>query len=76
MALITLTFKCGHGRSVDPDQTTSPACLECGETTIARVDAPPPTFRGHGRGPLVQSVPLEPIPITVGLKEPHGESGI
>jgi len=43
--MITLTFACGHaGRWQDGDP--DPRCPVCGETRIARVQAPPPRITG------------------------------
>jgi hypothetical protein len=53
-----ILFACGHRQMVTGD--AAPVCV-CGETRVRRVEAPPPTFRGVARGPLVEHVPLEAV---------------
>lgn len=66
MALITLYFACGHSREVDGDGT---ATCACGETRIARVDAPAPRFIGHARGPCAEYQDLPAKPVTLGTDD-------
>lgn len=51
--MITVRFACGHVASKKAEETgtTPPVCGECGETRVARVKAPAPTFRGAAKGP-------------------------
>lgn len=46
---MTLTFACGHKQAFD--EGGRPVCA-CGETRIARTDAPPPRFTGACASPL------------------------
>lgn len=63
MALITVYFACGHTRESDGD--AAPTCA-CGETRIARVEAPAPTFVGHARGPCAEYRDLPAQAVTLG----------
>lgn len=65
--MISILFACGCPvQQVNPDKVASPRCLQCGEPRIARtVNAPNPTIKGHGRGPLVKSERLDAIPVTL-----------
>lgn len=58
--MITLTMKCGHRMQVDPDRVHRPSCPQCGETVVARVQAPAPTFVGTVTGPLSETKYMEP----------------
>lgn len=60
--MITVEFACGHRRDVDGDSTRT--CL-CGETRIARVDAPAPRFVGHARGPCADYKDLPAQAVTL-----------
>lgn len=51
---IDLTFVCGHTAKALTGNETTPSCPECGERVISRVNAPPPVFSGHARGPHAQ----------------------
>lgn len=62
--MITVIFTCGHFQEVDGSGAT-PICV-CGETKIARVDAPAPRFTGHCRGPHATYRDLEAKPVTFG----------
>lgn len=59
-----VTFACGHMASVSHSVTEPPMC-GCGETRIARVQAPAPSIRGVCSGPLVQTQNLEAIEVNL-----------
>lgn len=47
---VVLTFACGHHVEWQ-EKDQAPRC-HCGETRIAKTQAPMPTFRGVGNSPL------------------------
>lgn len=62
--MIRVRFRCGHAHEVSGK--TAPRCIVCGETRVARtLNAPAPRIKGHGSGPLVQSVALEAMPVSL-----------
>lgn len=67
--MITVTFTCWHERQVPVTMTGALSCVQCGETRVARVKAPPPRFTGHVRGPSAITKDLGPV--TVNLAEPN-----
>lgn len=50
MAVVELTFACGH---VVPFDEKRGAVCDCGETRVATVKAPPPRIVGVASGPFV-----------------------
>lgn len=67
MAVIAISFACGHDlQMIDVDRVPEPHCPHCGESRMARVDAPAPRITGCASGPHVTTRALEAIPITVG----------
>lgn len=46
---IVVVFACGHRQAWR--QESAPRCQTCGETRIARTDAPAPRFSGCGSSP-------------------------
>lgn len=77
--MIEIRFRCGHTLRVDPDRVQRPSCLECGETMVARVQAPPPRFVGTVTGPLAETKHMEPAHVDLApggalrLKSPDKE---
>lgn len=77
--MITLTFRCGHRMQVDPVRVHRPSCPQCGETIVARVQAPVPTFVGTVTGPFAQTKHMEPAHVDLApggplaLKSPDKE---
>ena len=47
---VQIVFACGHRQPWRREAT--PRCRDCGETRIARTDAPAPRFSGCGSSPL------------------------
>lgn len=68
MALITLTFLCGHTRQMSGNETE--VRCACGETQVTRIEAPAPHFTGHATGPCATFQDLPAEPVTLG--ERHG----
>ncbi len=62
---IQVTFACGHTGDFTGAEA-SLHCKECAETAVARVDAPPPQFEGHVRGPHAEFRELPAKPVTFG----------
>lgn len=60
--MITVTFTCGHTRTATGAEER--LSCPCGESRIASVDAPLPTFRGAVRGPHAEYVDLPAKPVT------------
>jgi hypothetical protein len=65
MAVITVTFTCGHQVALSGDEM--PVCA-CGCDKIAHVNAPPPKFRGYVRGPHATYEELPAKPLVLGDK--------
>lgn len=54
--MVRVIFACGHElKDVETGQS-APVCPSCGETRIARVQAPKPKFRGVATGPCCVEV--------------------
>lgn len=64
--MITITFSCGHQRQTDGSEEELKC--QCGESTIARIDAPMPTFTGHVTGPHAIYKDLEAKALNFGGK--------
>jgi hypothetical protein len=62
--MIKLQFVCGH--EIDATGNEEQPRCSCGETRIERVDACPPKFRGHVRGPLATFKDLPARPVKLG----------
>jgi len=60
-----VTFGCGHAADVANTVSQAPTCPTCGVKTIARVSAPPPTFRGVCSGPHAVTVALAPATVNL-----------
>jgi len=63
---LTVTFQCGHQKQCDGSELAL-VCL-CGETQIARVDAPAPVFVGTATGPHVEFMDLQATAVSFGVK--------
>jgi hypothetical protein len=59
-------YRCGHMEIVPNIIETAPACLECGEPRIKRVEVRPPRIRGMARGPHVKTERLEAVGVSMG----------
>lgn len=70
MAVIAITFVCGHQQDVSPSATGSPSCVRCGELRVSRVKAPPPSFTGHVHGPYARTKDLGPTVVDLTTEGP------
>ena len=62
-SVITVLFRCGHTKRVDPDKAV---ICHCGERHVARtLQADPPRFTGHCTGPLATHQHLGPIAVSL-----------
>ena len=62
--MIDVLFACGHAQRWH-DADGAPVCSVCRETRVARVQAPPPRFRGHASGPCVATTHLGPARVNL-----------
>ena len=69
LAMIQVTFRCGHAGTVSETAVTAPVC-GCGETQVVRTVARAPRFRGTCTGPYAETVALDPGVVNVAPSGP------
>lgn len=60
---MTVTFRCGHARTLPDTYGAAPRCERCGEDVVARVQVRPPRFVGTVRGPYAEYQELVAVPV-------------
>jgi len=60
---VRVRFACGHGQAWA--EGDAPVCATCGERRVARVQAPPPRFRGVVQGPSATAEDLTAVAVPV-----------
>ncbi len=67
---IVIHFACGH--QIAASGAEDGLRCQCGESTVERVEAPPPRFVGHCTGPHAVYQELEPKPVEFKKEDSHG----
>lgn len=67
-ATILITFDCGHSQYLTGTET-SLICHTCGSPAPVRIEAPPPSFVGHARGPHAEYKDLPAQAVTLGATD-------